>query len=218
MNNLRAWLTCLIAAVAAILVSWGWLDRPIALWVHAHQFLDRSGGVLNPLSQIPDPLIPAGAVLFVALGIWALSGQAVGRIHAVAVVCCFSVVVGETIKNGLKWLFGRPWPESWHGNPSFIRDYDYAFHWFHGGRGYEAFPSGHMAAAAAVLSVLWIVYPRWRPAYAVAGCLVAAALIMSNFHFLSDVIAGALLGASIGSMTTVLFDKAPHLLVRVDQP
>jgi membrane-associated phospholipid phosphatase len=100
--------------------------------------------------------------------------------------------------------------------PSFIRDHDYAFHWFHGGRGYESFLSGHMAATAAVLSVLWLAYPRWRPLYAVAGCLVAAVLILSNFHFLSDVIAGALLGALIGSMTTVLFDKAPRLLARVE--
>jgi hypothetical protein len=40
--------------------------------------------------------------------------------------------------------FGRTWPESWLGdNPSWIRDDVFGFFPFHGGRGWESFPSGH---------------------------------------------------------------------------
>ena len=212
MNLARGWLACFAFCALAGLASWKWLDRPIALWFHAQQSVVHGRHFLEPLTQIPDPLIPAGGVLIVVFGIRALLGRPFGKIQAVAIVCCFSVIVGETIKNGLKWFFGRPWPESWHGNPSFIRDHLYAFHWLNGGHGYDSFPSGHMTATAAVLSVAWLCYPRWRAVYALVACLVAAGLLLSNFHFLSDVIAGAFLGASIGWLTTVLFGRVPNLV------
>lgn len=212
MNSARVWLAALVSVALAAGVSWEWLDRPIAVWLHEHQLAAHGRGLLNPLTQIPDPLIPAGGVLFVVLGIRALLGRPFRKGYAVAIVCCFSVIVGETMKNGLKWFFGRPWPESWRGNPSFIRDHAYAFHWFHGGNGYESFPSGHMTATAAVLSVLWLCYPRLRALYVVVTCGIGAGLVLSNFHFFSDVIAGAFLGASVGWMTTFLFEKAPHLV------
>jgi membrane-associated phospholipid phosphatase len=66
-----------------------------------------------------------------------------------------------------------------------------------------------MTATTAVLSVLWICYPRLRPLYVLIALAVAIGLIGSNFHFLGDCIAGAFLGSSIGWMTVVLFDRAP---------
>ena len=62
-------------------------------------------------------------------------------------------------------MFGRTWPETWtHNNPSLIHDGAYGFNWFHGGPGYELFPSGHMAAICAVISVLWN-FPKHEKAH-----------------------------------------------------
>ena len=73
--------------------------------------------------------------------------------------------MAETIKNGLKFVFGRTWPETWvNNNPSFIRDGVYGFNWFHGGAGYASFPSGHMSVTCALAAVLWI----WVSALAAA--------------------------------------------------
>jgi membrane-associated phospholipid phosphatase len=106
---------------------------------------------------------------------------------------------------------GRPWPDSWRGNePSLIRNGDYKFHWFNGGDAYSSFPSGHMAAAVAVLSVLWIYYPRLRPLCLAAAVLLAIALIGSNFHFAGDVLAGGFVGMTVGWMTVSLFDQYPN--------
>jgi membrane-associated phospholipid phosphatase len=68
----------------------------------------------------------------------------------------------------------------------------------HGGAAYQSFPSGHMAATCAVVSVLWIWYPRLRWLVTIAGIAVGVGLIGANYHFLSDVIAGAFIGISIG--------------------
>ena len=56
---------------------------------------------------------------------------------------------------------GRYWPTRWReGNPSLIGSGEYGFHPFHAGRAYESFPSGHAAVVFAVLSILWLCYPR----------------------------------------------------------
>ena len=52
----------------------------------------------------------------------------------------------------------------------------------------------------------WFWYPRWRLLYAVPVVVVSAALLLSDFHFLSDVIAGIYLGFSIGWIAAVVWD------------
>jgi membrane-associated phospholipid phosphatase len=53
--------------------------------------------------------------------------------------------------------------------------------------------------------VLWIYYPAWRALYVLAVLAVATGLIGANYHFVSDVIAGAFVGVSSGWMTTSLW-------------
>ncbi len=75
--------------------------------------------------------------------------------------------------------------------------------------------TGYRAAASsvrfrpgfAVLSVLWICYPRFRVLYVLAALAVIAGLVGANFHFLGDTIAGAFLGSTIGWITVTLCDR-----------
>jgi membrane-associated phospholipid phosphatase len=194
-----------MGTVAAVAISYQWVDRPIALLVHDHLRRPHHG-VLDQLTHIPDPLIPLAVVTLVVLGLWALAGRPLSKYQATAFVCSLSVVLTETVKDQLKFIFGRTWPETWtQGNPSFIRDDVYGFHFMHGGGGYDSFPSGHMAAASAALCVLWLWYPRlWVPCL-LAGFAVGAGLVGANYHFLSDVIAGGFLGISTGCMADAIW-------------
>lgn len=211
MAHLKRWIIVLAATACGVLLCWAWVDRPVALWLHAHRLFEFGRGTFRPLTHIPDPLIPLGAVAFLVLGLWAIAGNKLTKFSSLVVICCFSVITTETVKNGLKWVFGRPWPDSWRGNePSLIRDGDYRFHWFNGGDAYNSFPSGHMAAAMAVLSVLWIYYPRLRPLCIAGAALVAIALVGSNFHYVGDVLAGGFVGMTVGWMTVSLFDQYPN--------
>jgi membrane-associated phospholipid phosphatase len=206
MTALRGWLLALVLVVPTIVVSFFWLDRPLALFVHSQ--LSHGGRTLSePLTHIPDPLIWLAAVTFVALGLWNLAGRPLSKLQAAILACSDSLMVAETIKNELKFVFGRTWPETWHqNNPSFIHDGIYGFNWFHGGDAYQSFPSGHMTAICAVASVLWIYYPRFRVIYVTVALVVLIGLVGANFHFLSDTIAGAFVGSTIGLMSTQLFD------------
>lgn len=129
------------------------------------------------------------------------------KLQTVLAIAAANLLLTESIKIQLKFAFGRSWPETWvRNNPSFIRDGVYGFNPFHGGPGYASFPSGHTAAICALMSVLWICYPRFRLLY--AGCIIVVAigLVGANFHFLSDVIAGAFLGITTGWFSVTLWE------------
>lgn len=116
----------------------------------------------------------------------------------------------HTLKEELKFAFGRTWPETWiNNNPSWIGDGTYAFAAFHGGRGWASFPSGHMTLITAPVSVLWCVLARLRWLWAGLVALVALGLLGSDYHFLGDVIAGTYLGAACGIGCAALLGVRP---------
>lgn len=215
MGGLFRWLVGLVGTSLAVVICYEWFDRPIALWVHAHLKLGYHGA-LTGFSHWPDPLIPLAAVALVVLGLRAVATRSLpANTQAAAFVASVSVLVTEAIKDQLKFLFGRTWPSSWMGNnPSFIRDGTYGFHFLHGGGNYQSFPSGHTAAACAILVVLWFWYPRWRALYTMAGLAVGLGLVAANYHFLGDVIAGAFLGISIGWIATAIWNALVAVRIR----
>ena len=56
------------------------------------------------------------------------------------------------------------------------------------------------------MSVLWQCYRRWRALYALAVALVVIGLIGSDFHFLSDIVAGGFIGASTGWLAVLMWE------------
>ena len=55
-----------------------------------------------------------------------------------------------------------------------------------------------MAVIAAITTILWLVWPELKVAWAALVAVVAVGLIGGNYHFVSDVIAALYLGAGIG--------------------
>jgi membrane-associated phospholipid phosphatase len=202
MVSLQTWTISLVTTAIAVLVSYLWLDIPIATFAHSAM---THTPIYYELTLLPEPLVPASLLALFGLGLWALAGRPLSRPLRVGLLCSVSLIVAETAKNELKYIFGRTWPETWtNGNPSLMHDGVYGFYFFHGGQGYASFPSGHTAAACAVVSVLWICYPRFRVVYAAAVAAVVIGLIGADYHFLSDIIAGGFVGTTTGWFTLLL--------------
>ncbi len=209
-NAVQKWLAWLTITALAVVISYIWLDRPIARFAHEH--LQRYD-LFGKLTYVPLIVGPVAIFASAAIGLWALSARALSRLQTVTVLAVLSLAVASGVKDQLKLAFGRTWPETWvRDNPSFIRDGVYGFSPFHGGPAFASFPSGHTTAICAVMSVLWICYPRYRALY--AACMAAAGLglVGADFHFLGDVIAGAFLGISMGWLTVVLWERGQHRL------
>src|SRR5262249_33013519 len=140
-RRINAWLIAFALTIAFCAVSYVWFDRPISFFMH------RELGqpvLLTQLPRISEWLVAGASGVFVLLGLRGLTGRPLSRLEAVILLGGLSIIVASAIKGELKFIFGRTWPETWVGNnPSLIRDGVYGFHFFHGGRGYDSFPSGH---------------------------------------------------------------------------
>jgi membrane-associated phospholipid phosphatase len=186
----------LLVSALAILACYVFIDRPVALFVSAHKF--ASHAALKWLTEAP-PIVQAWSPALIALLLVRRAFGPFRRWEVAALTACLSMLVADQFREGLGYVFGRYWPETWiDNNPSFIKDGAYGFHPFHSGSAYGSFPSGHMARTLGFVAVLWIAYPRWRWACAAASAAIAAGLLGMNYHFVSDVIAGSFVGGIVG--------------------
>jgi undecaprenyl-diphosphatase len=68
-----------------------------------------------------------------------------------------------------------------------------------------SFPSGHSITAFAIAIPLCLTYPSIMPALMFCAASVAISRIVLGMHFLSDVIAGSLLGAAVGYLCWAIY-------------
>jgi membrane-associated phospholipid phosphatase len=135
------------------------------------------------------------------------------RWETVLLAVCVCLLVTCETKDILKFLAGRYWPDTWiDDNPSLLRDGAYGFHPFHEGVIYGDFPSGHLARTLAILSVFWIAYPNraCRSLCALGVVAEAVGIVGMNYHFVSDVIAGSVVGSIMGAYTAEFFALSPQ--------
>ncbi len=146
-------------------------------------------------ANIPDFLFPLVCLITAAgwTGYFHLARRGIQNKHT-----RFFLLVANTIpltfflKSALKFLFGRITTRLWLRHPHLQE-----FHWFHGIGNYTGFPSGHMAVFTALALALAKFYPAHKSLYLGFLGALALALIVTNYHFISDIIAGAYLGLLI---------------------
>jgi membrane-associated phospholipid phosphatase len=211
MRAFAVWAAALLICGVLVVISYFWIDRPVAYFVHDE--LSDYRAIFDLPARLPKtigPLVAAGTLL---VGIRSLMKRPVKGVQVAIVLSALSWALSAVPENWLKFAFGRTWPETWmQDNPSLIRNHVYGFNPFHGGPGYAAFPSGHMVATGAIVSVFWFLHPRSRAICAICIAMVFIGQLGANYHFVSDLIAGGFLGFSVGWLITILWNAAPRSL------
>lgn len=190
----------LAACLALTLLAIAFIDRPVALYAHAE--LRRNLGFWAGLTHIVDPIPVAAGLVTGAAAIAALFGRLPGPRGRIALKIALAVLVAIALKEQLKVLFGRTWPETWTANnPSFIKDGVFGFFPMKGlgsaGRAYHSFPSGHMTAITATAVSIALQWPALRWVVWLPVALVAVGMVGANYHWVSDLVAGTFLGAAV---------------------
>jgi membrane-associated phospholipid phosphatase len=72
----------------------------------------------------------------------------------------------------------------------------------------SSFPSGHTILITAFLAAVWRYYPRCRLLAVALLLALAAALLLSSYHFVSDIIMGVYCGILITTGTAHFLSKA----------
>src|SRR5512143_1160632 len=186
-----------LLVVLLVLCSYFYLDTRTALFVNRAWMSHARLAVFS--SNIPDFLFPIGCLI---TGIaWTaylyLTHKGIYDTHTrFFQLVAITITLTFFLKSTLKHAVGRIDTRFWLRHPVFKE-----FHWFHGGGNYNSFPSGHMAVFMALVIALWRFYPRYHSVYFGFLSALAMALIMTDYHFISDVIAGAYLGFLVNYFT-----------------
>jgi membrane-associated phospholipid phosphatase len=182
------WLLSLLMCTLVVAVTFVYFDVPIA-----HRFEE----ILAPAESLAT-----GLASVVLLGVEAAVALAlviirVTRGHlspfreATALACLTSICAYAINDNILKLYFGVPNPAAvLHGT-------QHAFNLLSGSSG-SSFPSGHMVLAGAFAGVFMRLYRTSILPLSALLLIAAVLLIAGNWHFVSDVIAGAFVGVSAG--------------------
>ncbi|ACD89724.1 MAG: phosphatase PAP2 family protein [Chlorobium limicola] len=119
-----------------------------------------------------------------------------------------SVALSGLSADLFKFLLGRARPKL------YFRDAIYGFDFFHLEHAWTSFPSGHSATAFSVASTLCLLFPRYRIVFFLWAALIAFSRVATTQHYLSDVLAGSLLGAASTAFLYHRYFKNPsHALI-----
>ena len=183
-----------IAAALAIGISYLYIDERLARAVM--DFLHSRHLSSLGTRSIPDLLFPlvciATVIMWIDYFLLKRSGRDGGKRRFV-LLAATAIPLSYLLKAVLQAIFGRGYTRKWlhhHGSSG--------FNWFHGDGG---FPSGHMLVFTAFFAAVWYHFPRYRVPSVLAVLLLGMALILTDYHFLSDVIAGICLGILVTTMT-----------------
>lgn len=179
------------------------LDQPIArvmdqagtIWLAVFRLISwfGQGGVI---------LAPSGLLVLACLWLRPrLPSLAVeiGRLIRQAGYLFAAVAAAGLINDALKILVGRARPGLWlHSGVS-------GLHFPGLVSEYQSFPSGHTATSVAAAIALSTLTPRWRLFGVGFALVIGFSRIALNAHFLSDVLAGAAVGALSAGLVTRWF-------------
>ena len=187
---MRCWAAWFGVSVAAILFCIAFVDHPVARFMQDNPILSYHG---HRLSFIPVAILAGASASVVLVGIprafYGELPQFWRRVLFASLACC----VALTLKTDAKYLFGRLSPGEWDWHTQVLPLV--GFRPFHRE---GSFPSGHMTAMWSIAPFVWVHYRWLRVPWILASLGAAFALSAAGAHFVSDLIAGCLLGGTVG--------------------
>jgi undecaprenyl-diphosphatase len=135
----------------------------------------------------------AGAVVFLLLARYG-KFQSNLRDRFIYIARAFILVFASVVLSGLitdifKPMIGRARPVLLQ-KQNIYDFFPFSYHdWTH-----QSFPSGHATTGFAVSMALALLWPRWKWGFIIFAVSIAISRLIVNAHFLSDVIAGAVVG------------------------
>jgi membrane-associated phospholipid phosphatase len=161
--------------IAAVLICYFWIDRPVAFFVYHHQI--NRFPAFRWLTYLPPEVQNWSALVLTLLMIRRAWGS-FHRWQKTLFVACLSLIIADDFRISLGDVFGRYWPETWtHDNPSLIGTGTYGFHPFQRGDDIGSFPSGHAARILAFATVWLIAMPGSRVVQVVTILLGSSMLV-----------------------------------------
>ena len=190
-----------IAVIITIIVSIKFLDARIALAVmHLLQSIEFLNKTTRHIPDLLEHFVVTATLLMWVIYFYRSKKSKYDLTEQSLRLAATVLPVSYIFKTLFKFIFGRTDPRSW-----LIHHRQLSFHWF--SIWSSSFPSGHMFVFTSLGTALMLYYPKYRSLIFMFLILLGAALIGTDYHFLSDVIAGAYLGAATTYFVKYIFDR-----------
>lgn len=182
------WLLCLLISTLVIAVVFAFFDVPIARRVYG--ILSSAENLAAGFSSAV--LLGVEASVALALVINRITRGHLTPFREATVLACLTSICAFAINDStLKFFFGVPNP------PAVLHGTRHVFHLL-GGSASSSFPSGHMVLAGAFAGVFMRLRRSSILPLSLLLLIAAMLLVVGDWHFISDVIAGTFLGISAG--------------------
>ena len=181
---------------AGVPLSFTFFDVPIARWVS--QNLGILTGIGSGLGSAA--ILSLEAAIALSLVVARLVRGHLSPLGEALALACLTSLCAHAVNDGvLKLLFGVPNPQR-----VLLHGADHTLHLLSGSQD-SSFPSGHMVLAAAFAGVFMKLYPSSIRPLSALLLFGAILLVIGEWHFMSDVIAGTLAGVSAGVLAGELW-------------
>jgi hypothetical protein len=168
------------------------IDKTLALHIHSYgidQWLI--------LSYITEYGIQTYIFICIAMLFAAPNNLSVSQRLLLVVYTIVILLFAKWLRAELGIILGRSWPLTWaYSGPygSFISDNDANFHFLKSSTFKGSFPSGHSLAITLLCCSFYLAYKRYFLLWFVPVILIPVCLILLNYHYLGDTLAGVGLG------------------------
>ena len=169
------------------------IDLPLAIHINAHSS-NELRTICRSVSFFIAPLLHLVLWPLLTLVFWKRK-----TIRENLVLLTFNVLATNTLVTFLKFVVGRPRPKLFYAEGI----YSPAFFSLSGN--FQSFPSRHAATIAVVTGFFAMRYPKIAPLLISATLVTTLARVGLNSHFLSDIVAGNLLGFSVAVIVEWVF-------------
>jgi membrane-associated phospholipid phosphatase len=192
------------SAVAVLLVMVFYIDVPLAAFLQSLGLWQS----LRSASITQAPVLLSAGTAAVVLGCCCLVFQLpFAKFCRSATLAGFATLLSYVlVRDILKQIFGRAFPYIVLGHGTD------AFHWFSLLPTERSFPSTHAAELTAILAVFWIRHPRWKIPYVIVALVMNMTMMLGEWHFLSDIVAGMLVGTAAALLVMAMAKRVARRL------
>jgi len=173
----------LILLSFSIIIFYLFFDKEIAYFFHTH-ITGKTKHIIKLISNFGKAeyyLIPS----FIVFLIYRNKNLFIKK---ASLLVFYSVIISGILVNIIKVIVARYRP------PALFKENLYGFHGFDIGFLVNSFPSGHTTTAFSGFVALALVMPKYKYIFILLAIIIALTRIMLSVHYVSDIIAGAMLG------------------------
>lgn len=201
-------LSGLAAAVVLIVLSFLFVDRPLARLCDTLPAVTVS--VFRYLSLLSSfPVALAACLIMLTIFVIRVYGRRMTQVsQAPLLFIPATTLTTWFFVSALKHVFGRYRPVM------FLTRELYGFRFLQLGYDSTSFPSGHAAIAFSFLLAAAVARPKDRVALIVLAAALALSRVIITAHFLSDVVAGAAVGAGFVLLFHTIFEQRGYFVTQ----